>query len=368
MDLALSRSDFEFMGRKDGAAFDTLMVGEVPFDVDHLMDASGHEQLVPDSPGESEDEALQAESFDLSFDWTAASSSMPPSHHQKPSAGSTLVEGDLFSFGAGEELGEGVNWDLINSSHMLPHSPTLSPTSVMNIPGISLPGTTIGGASTSSSSTAAHRKPASRKPTKATAGGSATGRSRTSSKSSKATRKPRPTKDEKDGRVPGSRPASPAKAAKKTKQGPLAGVIGLAPPLAKDGASESEGPQLGPDGLPLKKIGAYTLEQRKLRIARYHAKRKRRVWEKRIKYDCRKKLADSRPRVKGRFVKRTPEELAAEAAAKAAAKAAAAQARAEAKAAKKAAAAAAALGHLPLPPAKRQATELAMAELRVPVC
>eukprot|EP00531_Pseudo-nitzschia_arenysensis_P018425 CAMPEP_0116147142 /NCGR_PEP_ID=MMETSP0329-20121206/17589_1 /TAXON_ID=697910 /ORGANISM="Pseudo-nitzschia arenysensis, Strain B593" /LENGTH=605 /DNA_ID=CAMNT_0003643035 /DNA_START=84 /DNA_END=1901 /DNA_ORIENTATION=+ len=53
------------------------------------------------------------------------------------------------------------------------------------------------------------------------------------------------------------------------------------------------------------RIGIYLPEARRIRIARFHAKRKMRIWRKRIKYDCRKKLADSRPRIKGRFVKRS---------------------------------------------------------------
>lgn len=53
------------------------------------------------------------------------------------------------------------------------------------------------------------------------------------------------------------------------------------------------------------RIGIYLPADRRARIARFHAKRKMRIWRKRIKYDCRKKLADSRPRIKGRFVKRS---------------------------------------------------------------
>lgn len=52
-----------------------------------------------------------------------------------------------------------------------------------------------------------------------------------------------------------------------------------------------------------KKIGSYSPEARKLRIQKFHEKRKNRTWKKSIKYDCRKKLADDRPRIKGRFVR-----------------------------------------------------------------
>lgn len=52
------------------------------------------------------------------------------------------------------------------------------------------------------------------------------------------------------------------------------------------------------------RIGIYTKEERLVLIARYRAKRNRRVWKKKIRYECRKDLADKRCRVKGRFVKR----------------------------------------------------------------
>ncbi|CAN0447623.1 unnamed protein product, partial [Hapterophycus canaliculatus] len=55
------------------------------------------------------------------------------------------------------------------------------------------------------------------------------------------------------------------------------------------------------------RVGAYTLEERAVLVAKFHAKRGRRIWRKKIKYSCRKKLADKRPRLKGRFV--TQEEL-----------------------------------------------------------
>jgi hypothetical protein len=56
-------------------------------------------------------------------------------------------------------------------------------------------------------------------------------------------------------------------------------------------------------------IGAYNPEQRKKRIERFIEKRSRRVWTKKVKYDVRKNFADSRLRVKGRFVKKEDEEI-----------------------------------------------------------
>ena len=54
-------------------------------------------------------------------------------------------------------------------------------------------------------------------------------------------------------------------------------------------------------------VGIYGPEERKARIARFLEKRKRRVWSRKVKYDVRKNFADSRMRIKGRFVKKEDE-------------------------------------------------------------
>mmetsp|Transcript_29742 Transcript_29742/g.45082 ORF Transcript_29742/g.45082 Transcript_29742/m.45082 type:complete len:306 (+) Transcript_29742:1119-2036(+) len=53
------------------------------------------------------------------------------------------------------------------------------------------------------------------------------------------------------------------------------------------------------------RIGIYTPAERAAIISRFQCKRARRVWNKKIRYNCRKNLADRRLRVKGRFVKRS---------------------------------------------------------------
>ncbi|CEG37461.1 CCT domain [Plasmopara halstedii] len=58
-----------------------------------------------------------------------------------------------------------------------------------------------------------------------------------------------------------------------------------------------------------KYIGSYSPEARRKRIDRFLEKRKRRVWAKKVDYDVRKNFANSRLRVKGRFVKKEDEEL-----------------------------------------------------------
>lgn len=49
-------------------------------------------------------------------------------------------------------------------------------------------------------------------------------------------------------------------------------------------------------------VGAYSPEQRRLRIEKFIEKRGRRVWTKKVKYDVRKNFADSRLRVKVRAI------------------------------------------------------------------
>ena len=80
-----------------------------------------------------------------------------------------------------------------------------------------------------------------------------------------------------------------------------AGAAAAAP--AADGAAPVPGPKY--QGY----VGAYSPEARKVRIAAFLKKRERRVWTKKVKYDVRKNFADSRMRVKGRFVKKEDEDL-----------------------------------------------------------
>lgn len=49
-------------------------------------------------------------------------------------------------------------------------------------------------------------------------------------------------------------------------------------------------------------IGTYTRSERAAKLLRYRQKRTRRNYSKRVLYGCRKRFADSRPRVGGRFV------------------------------------------------------------------
>ncbi|KAG5189871.1 CCT motif-domain-containing protein, partial [Tribonema minus] len=56
-------------------------------------------------------------------------------------------------------------------------------------------------------------------------------------------------------------------------------------------------------------VGAYSPESRRRRLERFLEKRKHRVWTKTVKYDVRKNFADTRMRVKGRFVKKDDEAL-----------------------------------------------------------
>ncbi|KAL4296359.1 hypothetical protein GQ457_12G029140 [Hibiscus cannabinus] len=52
----------------------------------------------------------------------------------------------------------------------------------------------------------------------------------------------------------------------------------------------------------------YSPEEKKERIQRYRTKRNHRNFNKKIKYACRKTLADSRPRIRGRFIRNTETE------------------------------------------------------------
>ena len=53
-----------------------------------------------------------------------------------------------------------------------------------------------------------------------------------------------------------------------------------------------------------RKIGKLTLQDRYLKIKRFKEKKQRRIWTKKIFYDCRKQVADKRLRIKGRFIRK----------------------------------------------------------------
>lgn len=53
---------------------------------------------------------------------------------------------------------------------------------------------------------------------------------------------------------------------------------------------------------PVSKIGTISVEERRIKVQKFLEKRKKRNFCKKISYMCRKKVADQRVRVKGRFV------------------------------------------------------------------
>lgn len=71
-------------------------------------------------------------------------------------------------------------------------------------------------------------------------------------------------------------------------------IISVLPQLTSVQSSEQS-------QIPTKKNGL-SPNDRKLKIEKYLEKKKRRVWEKKVNYDCRKKFAESRLRLKGRFI------------------------------------------------------------------
>ncbi|KAL6630594.1 hypothetical protein ACP70R_008981 [Stipagrostis hirtigluma subsp. patula] len=98
----------------------------------------------------------------------------------------------------------------------------------------------------------------------------------------------------------------------------LLGHYSQQPPLLVDGAPRptqqqqlsfrrvlSTGDLVGEDGQSSRVVppARYSAEERRERIEKYRSKRNQRNFQKKITYACRKTLADSRPRVKGRFAR-----------------------------------------------------------------
>ncbi|KAK9145473.1 hypothetical protein Sjap_005376 [Stephania japonica] len=58
-----------------------------------------------------------------------------------------------------------------------------------------------------------------------------------------------------------------------------------------------------PSERPVVTIGNCTIEERREKLSRYWKKKSKRNFSRKIKYACRKALADSQPRIRGRFAK-----------------------------------------------------------------
>lgn len=54
----------------------------------------------------------------------------------------------------------------------------------------------------------------------------------------------------------------------------------------------------------LRPVGSISWLERRGKVRKFKSKKSRRSWRKKINYDCRKKVADGRLRVKGKFVTR----------------------------------------------------------------
>ncbi|KAL6508919.1 hypothetical protein OROHE_021478 [Orobanche hederae] len=59
----------------------------------------------------------------------------------------------------------------------------------------------------------------------------------------------------------------------------------------------------------MNRASPYSPEEKKERIERYRNKRNLRNFNKKIKYECRKTLADSRPRIRGRFARNDHDQI-----------------------------------------------------------
>ncbi|URE46248.1 CCT motif [Musa troglodytarum] len=80
---------------------------------------------------------------------------------------------------------------------------------------------------------------------------------------------------------------------------PMRRVVSTGDLQGVDGVHENYSQEGGAAG----RVGRYSAEERKERIERYKSKRNQRNFHKKITYACRKTLADSRPRVRGRFAR-----------------------------------------------------------------